>query len=75
MRLCVIPLFASILLLTCNAMAQRAEPSDSSEPAFRFATIDYDALYKMAKPPAYKAFSYYGEFLFSVAKQQTRLAV
>jgi acetyl esterase/lipase len=38
-------------------------------------SIDYDALYQMPKPPEYKPFSFYGAFLFSVAKQQTPLAM
>jgi len=75
MRLGDILLFASIMLLASNGTAQQASASDSGKLAFHFATIDYDTLYKMPQPPVYKAFSYYGEFLFSVAKQQTRLAV
>lgn len=55
------------------AVTQEPSPSGSHTPGPHIISIDYDALYKMQKPPPYKPFEVYGWFLLSVATQQTPL--
>ena len=66
-------LFVSIILVAPGGWAQNAASAGSDEPGQ--VSIDYDALYQMPKPPEYEPFSFYGAFLFSLAKQQTPLGM
>ena len=57
-----------------TAKAQQA-PVPTKTPGPYIKAIDYDALFAMEKPPAYKPFDVYGFFLMSVAMQQTPLVM
>jgi acetyl esterase/lipase len=63
--------FFWILLVAPCAWAEEAPPPEAHTPGPHIIPIDYDALYKMAKPPEYKPFPVYGFFLLNVATQQT----
>lgn len=52
-----------------------ADAGEKSNPGPYIIPIDYEALYKMKEPPAYKPFEVYGFFLLSVAAQQTPLVM
>jgi len=68
-------LFLSIILVASSGWAQNVTSAGSHTPGPHIVSIDYDALYQMPKPPEYKRFGFYGAFLFSVAKQETPMAV
>ena len=57
------------------ADAQNVPSPGSHTPGPYIVQIDYDALYRMPNPPEYQPFDFYGAFLFSLAKQQTPMAV
>jgi len=66
-------LFLSIILVAPSGWAQNATSAGSDTPGPHLVSIDYEALYQMPKPPEYKPFSFYGAFIFALAKQETPL--
>jgi len=66
-------MFLSIILVASSGWAQNATSADSHTPGPHMVSIDYEALYQMPKPPEYKPFSFYGAFIFALAKQETPL--
>ena len=68
-------LFLSIILVAPSGCALNSSSAFSHTPGPHIVSIDYDALYQMPKPPEYKPFSFYGAFIFSLAKQQTPMAM
>ena len=68
-------LFLSIMLVAPSGWAQNATSAGSHTLGPHIVPIDYDALYQRSEPPEYEPFSFYGAFLFSVADQQTPLAM
>lgn len=55
-----------------EALAEQTS-KEMIKPGPNIKRIDYDALFAMEEPPAYKPFEVYGIFLMSVAMQQTPL--
>jgi len=67
MKLLVLVIIGVVLV----AQAEEGLSQESRKPGPYIIPIDYDALYKMEKPPDYKPFEVYGMFLLSVAAQQS----
>lgn len=61
--------FICVVSASCNVLAEARTPGP------HIVVIDYEELYAMPSPPAYKPFEVYGLFLFSVATQDTPLVM
>ena len=68
-----------ILLITVSSCTEKQyEKLDSGNNQTygpRIVTINYDSIYQLESPPAYKPFEVYGFFLLSVATQQVPLVM
>ena len=68
-------LIRQIVPLAICALFSISITADENPPGPHIISIDYEALYAMPEPPAYQPFDVYGEFLLSVAAQQTPLVM